>query len=176
MPDSATEVGEGTRHQLREAAGALGQLHRDVTPHLLPTHRICQPSPCLFSARGVGQRFGAVARAALPQSITGYGCDRACYGTGCPHPRSLSELRVCTYFSNPRWHEQILPRLVQQIFGKKKAGLLPSLPPWPGAAGAALAHTGRRRWCSQKATGKPEIPADPQVEACRGFAWYTAAR
>lgn len=52
----------------------------------------------------------------------------------------------------------------------------PSLPPCRGAAGSVLAPTGRRQWHSPKATGKPEIPADLQVAACRGFVWYTAAR
>jgi len=54
--------------------------------------------------------------------------------------------------------------------------LPPSLPPCPGAAGSVLAHAGRRRWRSQKVAGKPEIPGDPQVAACRGFVCYTVAR
>lgn len=145
--------------------------------------RICQRSPCPFGARDVGQRFRAVTLAALPESSL-----RATDGTEhamaaahihAPSPRDRRE-----YFPNPHWHEQMLPGFAQQISGKEKAALArrrqPSLPPClpacPGAAGSVLAPTGRRQWHSPKATGKPEIPADLRVAACRGFVWYTAAR
>lgn len=142
----ATAVGKGSRHQLRETAGALVESQRDISHHLLPTQQICQPSPCPFTAQNVGQRFRAMSLTVLPKGITGHGQDGIYSSTGCPHPCSFSQLQVCMNFLSPHWHMQTLPRFVQQIFAKEKA-ILPlslSLPPCQGAAGSVLACTGRR--------------------------------
>lgn len=118
---------EGSRHQLREAAEALGESHRGVSPQLIPTHQICQCSPRPFRAQDVVQRFRAVTLAALPASSLGAtdGMERAMAAAHihAPSPNDRRE-----HLPNPHWHEQTLPRFVQQISGKEKAALPPSLP------------------------------------------------
>ena len=110
-------------------------------------------------------------------SIPGYGWDGACYGTGCPHPCSLSELQARTYLSNPRWHEQTLPRFVQQIFGKEKVALPPSLPPslprcsrvsagtrWQKAV--AFPKSSRKTWNPRRPAGR-SLPRVCLLHSCK---------
>lgn len=139
--DLAMVVGVVSRHQLREAAGALG----DVSTHLPPTHQICQPRPCPFTTQDTGQHFGALVLAALPESIVGYGWDWACLAraarihTHSPNCRTLRSLQIRTDIS-----ERCQDLSIKYLARRRQSSHLPSLPPCPGAAGSVLVGTGRR--------------------------------
>lgn len=146
MLDLATVEGEGSRHQLREAAEALLESQQDISCHLLTTQQICQPSLCPFIAQNEGQHSRAIILTVLPNSTMGYGQGWVMQWHRLPTSMLFSQLQVCRDFLGTHGQMQTLPWFVQHIFAKEKA-ILPLSSP-------------------------PSLPAKEQQESSPGMHWH----